>query len=848
MNENSVGKKIVKRIARFFLAVLLLVAILFLTSRFLEKKVVQLMVEQINQSVEVPVFIDNIEFSLLRKFPLATLQFHNVTIKSAKEFHQTNFSGYQADTLLYIKELYLAFNLMRLMHHEMELTKAYIDNGFINVLVDKSGKANYSVLKEMSLEKGDSSNSFNFQLKFIEIKQFDVRFHNQFKDVSASLTIPAYKLKGEFYKESYSVATSGTLKVEQIKQGEIWFRPDVPANLNLQFDILNEVLTIKQSSLKSSGIQLNSSGTVTFGENVKLDLQFAGDKVDVKKLSRWVANKSLSRMELSGYLSFKGVVSGIVNEKVSPKMAINFSVSNGTFKHQNFDEKFHHIAMKGSYSNGNQRNIISSSLNFEQLDLSLGKSSINSEFKVHNFKNPSFDFEAGIHFFGEDLAKVVPKDFGAIGSGTMVGNFHAQGTIQGFPIHLDQFRQWEYSGTLKIQDADFQTTDKTFGFSQMNGDLMLLNQNLSVQNLNGTMQQTSCRGSLQVNNYFGLFSNRQEVVGLNTHLQLGNVTYPDITFLFTESDTTKSDYELEVEARLFAESYTQDAFKAQRLRGKVTYAKSKVQVDSLNFQSLGGTAAAQIKYDFSKPNYSLLSIDGRVHSMDINHLLTTFNNFGQGFITEKNLQGQLSSDFETEMKFVNGTLVAESIEYLGYVRIDNGILQKFEPVKALAVFTEIPELERIEFSSMENNFLISDGIIQVPKMDIKSNAFDVTLYGQQYFTGNYEYHLQLFLSDFLVGKAKRLQKQQTEFGWVEEEESERTKLYLMVQNKEDQFSVTVDKQAIKSQLKAGTKNEKKEFKKALHDEFGWFKKDSTLTKPEKKEKKKQEFSIEWDEE
>ncbi|MCK9205530.1 MAG: hypothetical protein M0P66_00320, partial [Salinivirgaceae bacterium] len=154
MNENSVGKKIVKRIVRFFLAVLLLVAILFLTSRFLEKKVVQLMVEQINQSVEGPVFIDNIEFSLLRKFPLATLQFHNVTIKSAKEFHQTDFSGYQADTLLYIKELYLAFNLTRLMHHEMELTKAYIDNGFINVLVDKSGKANYSVLKEMTLEKG----------------------------------------------------------------------------------------------------------------------------------------------------------------------------------------------------------------------------------------------------------------------------------------------------------------------------------------------------------------------------------------------------------------------------------------------------------------------------------------------------------------------------------------------------------------------------------------------------------------------------------------------------------------------------------------------------------------------
>jgi hypothetical protein len=69
----------------------------------------------------------------------------------------------------------------------------------------------------------------------------------------------------------------------------------------------------------------------------------------------------------------------------------------------------------------------------------------------------------------------------------------------------------------------------------------------------------------------------------------------------------------------------------------------------------------------------------------------------------------------------------------------------------------------------------------------------------------------------------------------------------LAESKNGQSAVSLDRQAVKQNVKQGLQEEKRELKKIFQEEFGWFKKDSTLKKATRK-KTNPEFQIEWDEE
>jgi hypothetical protein len=107
--------------------------------------------------------------------------------------------------------------------------------------------------------------------------------------------------------------------------------------------------------------------------------------------------------------------------------------------------------------------------------------------------------------------------------------------------------------------------------------------------------------------------------------------------------------------------------------------------------------------------------------------------------------------------------------------------------------------------------------------------------------------MKIYLTDFIKGKSKQLAQQQSEFGYIKDDGYGKAPLFLLVTNTNGVSKVKLDGSEIKQNLKNNLKEEKYEFKKALHDQFGWFKKDTTLNKEDKKQESPG-FIIEWDEE
>jgi len=96
------------------------------------------------------------------------------------------------------------------------------------------------------------------------------------------------------------------------------------------------------------------------------------------------------------------------------------------------------------------------------------------------------------------------------------------------------------------------------------------------------------------------------------------------------------------------------------------------------------------------------------------------------------------------------------------------------------------------------------------------------------------YHVKVLLSDLLAKNAKKIKKENEEFGVEEDDGSGKVNLFLLIKGNVDDYKVTYDIKNAKKNLKKNFEEEKVNLKTVLHKEFGLFKKDSSVIKNENK--------------
>jgi hypothetical protein len=158
----------------------------------------------------------------------------------------------------------------------------------------------------------------------------------------------------------------------------------------------------------------------------------------------------------------------------------------------------------------------------------------------------------------------------------------------------------------------------------------------------------------------------------------------------------------------------------------------------------------------------------------------------------------------------------------------------------------VEELENISFSTLENQIFIRNKEVLIPGMDINSSAFDITGSGIHGFDKHFEYKVKVSLSDLLSGKASRPDKQAEQFGAIEDDGLGRVYLYLIIEGSPQGSTVRYDRRGALENIREQLNEEKVEIKGILNEEFGLFKKDSSLFF-ETEDPRSPGFMIEWEE-
>ena len=172
MNKTLV-KKIVKVILFCFIGILVIVISGgLIISTFYEEEVKALVIKKINESTDGEVSFSDVTFSVLKRFPNASIQFVDLKIKGSAKFKWNEFSSKQSRELLYARNLFLLFNISDIFTKKYNITGIYAYKGRLNLLYSKSGMGNYEIWSE----EGNNSSDFTIDLSKIFAKDFDFQY------------------------------------------------------------------------------------------------------------------------------------------------------------------------------------------------------------------------------------------------------------------------------------------------------------------------------------------------------------------------------------------------------------------------------------------------------------------------------------------------------------------------------------------------------------------------------------------------------------------------------------------------------------------------------------------------
>jgi hypothetical protein len=288
-------------------------------------------------------------------------------------------------------------------------------------------------------------------------------------------------------------------------------------------------------------------------------------------------------------------------------------------------------------------------------------------------------------------------------------------------------------------------------------------------------------------------------------------------------------------------------FGAENIKGKLQLKNKKLLASDLSLDAMDGTVKANGVVDGSFPNKVLISCDASIQNMDVNQLFYQFENFGQTIISEDNLAGIADADIQF------GSVWSPSLDCdlkkvyaKADLEITKGRLRDYEMLMALSDYIEVNELKDVRFSKLSNTIEIKDEEIHIPKMEIKSSALDIILSGIHGFDNKVNYNFRVYLPELLANKTRKRKKENSEFGHIEDDGLGMW-LFLTMKGTIDELIVRYDKKEAIKKIGEDIKEEKQTLKQILNEEFGWFKKDTTLKKKKKEKFDDEYFIIEWEE-
>ncbi len=838
-------------IRRLFIGSLLLLIVLAGTAVTLvvvyEDEVKLAVIDELNKHLNAEVKIDpaNIDLTVIKTFPNAAIEFKDAMAYEALQKKER-------DTLFTAGLIALRFNLMDLFHKNYHITRIDIKDGEVNLKVDKNGKENYVFWKSTKDTTGTSP--VEFKLEAVFLQNLYVKYRNRKELVKVMARVKETTISGAFKDVNYLLSGSGDVFIDELAVNKHSFLNNKTVHYAIDADVKENRYTLKTATININRLELGAEGYVEKADTAWIaDLDLKGKNIDIRSALSLLPESQQQKIKdygSDGTFYAEGKLKGNLSDIQSLSIDAKFGVQNASISHASSDVKLTQVNLEGAYA---KKKGSPEKLELKNVSALLNNNSVKGDFAITYFNDPYIELSTNGELNLEEALRFYPIDTISSLSGRIQFNAEINGSLNTIKTNFTDKANLS-KGKLAFNDISLKFKNDEKLIKLQAGSLVLENNSISVDSISLLVGKSDALVNGKFENFIlWLFKDDQRLL-VDAKIDSKNLSLDELMAAGSAPSASSSRHEIKISQNinlnlnLFIAQTSLDKFSAKNITGNVKIKDKKMFTDNLSLETMNGDVALSGIIDASDEKDIEIKGIAKLVGIDVNKLFYQLTNFGQEAIQDKHLKGVATMDIDFSTRW-NKLLECDlaSIQVFSDLTIEQGELIDYKPLESLSKYVELKELQRIKFSTLQSHIDIKDKTIFITKTSIKNTALNVDLYGKHTFNNEINYHIKLLLGEILARRPGKSRELDEELATVENDPENKRCVLLTMTGTIDNPIIKYDRKGLKEKIKEDVKQEKQNLKQLLHEEFGWYKKDSASYKNKKEDKMKadQKFQIEF---
>ncbi|PKV49510.1 AsmA-like protein [Aquimarina sp. MAR_2010_214] len=746
-------KKVLKILGIFLLLLIIgIISIPFLFKGTIQDKVRYL----VNEHVHAKVDFANLDISLIRSFPQASVVIDELSI--------INYAPFEGDTLAYSKKIALDMSIKELFKNASEpisVQKIVIDEANIAIKTDSLGNSNVDIVRKQEdvaeTQPEEESGAFTFALDHYEINDSKILFRDDVSKTLLAMTDLNHSGDGSISGEKIILDTKTNTEASLNLDGTKYLNKNkLQLDAQIELDLENQRYSFKENKAQINRLPLEFAGYVQlFEKYTDVDLSFKTPSSDFKNFLAVIPEtyvKNLDGVQTSGDFSINGIIKGKSDDTYIPKMDIKIASSNASFKYPDLPKGVKNINIDTQIKN--ETGLVDDTyINIDNLTFKIDQDSFAAKGSLRNLtKNMIVDMMLKGTLNLANLNQAYPLQLEEKLNGIVNADVKTSFDMQS--LEKEQYQNIKSSGTASISQFTYASDDTPNEIKIENANVSFTPETISLDKMQATTGRSDLSATGTIQNLMGFLFAKQDLKG---NFDVNSNVFAVDDFMMSEQES-----EEEVASTTEDETMRIPSF----LDATLNFDTKKVFYDNLELQNTKGTVkikdeTAYLENVTSNIFDGGMALNGNVSTkskvptfdmaLDLSKIdiVKSFNNLElikglapiakalTGNLTTKiNLNGNLNENLIPVLTSLKGKALAEILN----AQVST---TKTPFLSTLDNQLNFVEIDQLNLKNIKTHLSFDDGKINVKPFEFDVQGIKVTAGGDHSFEQNMNYNIKL---------------------------------------------------------------------------------------------------------
>lgn len=769
-------KSLLKSILKWSGITFLLVLILIIVAPFIFKdKIVQIVKDEANSSLNAKVDFGDFDLTLFSSFPDFRFKIQNVSVINVEPF--------KGDTLAYIKELSFDLNIKSVIAGDKyQVNSLIIDAPTINGIVMQNGKANWDIAKASAdtttTKPADTSpTKFALKLKSLQIKHADITYIDMQGNMSATLKDLNYTLSGDFTQDNFLLSNLLEIAETSFSTGGVGYLTKAKTRFkaDLDMDMPNMKFTFKENELGLNDLGLSFDGFVSMPkEDIGMDLKFAAKQTEFKSILSLIPSvysKDFASVQTKGSLKLNGKAAGTMHTSKDgksdtyPSFEINLAILDAMFKYPSLPKSVNNINIDVHVEN--KKDFLDATvIDVNKFHLEMAGNPIDMWAHV---KTPISDPDLAAEVKGIiNLASVkefVPLERGDEMSGIVKADVKAAGRMSS--IDKKEYDKFSMGGSLEIDKMNYKTTTLPYAVMLNMMKLNFTNQFVELAAFDALMGKSDIKANGKIDNFLqyifkdslikGNFNVQSNFMDLNelmsssgTETVAAKPVAADTAAMTVAEVPGNIDFNLNANfAKVLYDNLTID-----NMVGNIVVRQRKVNMTNLKLGLLGGNVLMNGYYETTNPKKPSIDLTLKVDNFDIQKTYTAFNTVQKLAPIGQYAKGMFTATLENFKADLDQSMspVLSSLKGNGVFKTNSVSIGGFPAFVKLGEALKIEQLKNLTIQNVMADYEFKEGRVNLRSpVKVKIDKIDAEITGSTGFDQTIDYNWKMNVPTEMFG-------------------------------------------------------------------------------------------------